>query len=457
MLANEKLPRLTKFLYGAGDLGFSLTDTTIGVLFAIFLTDVVGLKPGLAAIAVFIGRSWDYINDPIIGHISDRTRSKWGRRRPFLLFGFLPFFIAFSMLWWKPPISAPVGLAFYYGLAYLLFDTAATFVYMPYYCLTPELTEDYDERTTLTSYRMAFSILGSLIAFTVPLAIIGVMRPENSGRVFQVGIGLGLISALPLLLTFAGTRERREHISLEQPRLRESLAAAAKNRPFVFASGIFLFTWTAVEIVQGMLLFFLKYYMRLEEQSDVIAGVIFITALLTLPLWEKAARIWDKRVTYIVGMVFLSVVLITLTVISPGLGLPLIMTLAALAGIGVGAIHVLPWAIIPDAIEWDELVTGQRHEGVFYSLVTLFRKISSSIAIPLSLLVLEWSGYISNATNQTLSATRAIRAMMGPIPSLLLLAGIIFALVYPLGREKHREVRTQLALRQEARKSDLSR
>ena len=454
MLANDKLPRLTKFLYGAGDLGFSLTETTLGVLFAIFLTDVVGLQPGLAAVAVFLGRSWDYINDPIIGHISDRTRSRWGRRRPFLLFGFLPFMVAFSMLWWKPPFDSSIALAVYYGLAYLCFDTAATFVYMPYFCLTPELTEDYDERTTLTSYRMAFSIVGSLIAFTVPLAIIGAMRPENSGRVFQVGVGLGVLSALPLLLTFAGTRERPEHISLEQPRLRQSLAAAAKNRPFIFASGIFLFTWTAVEIVQGMLLYFLKYYMHLEEQSDLIAGVIFITALLTLPFWEKAARIWDKRITYIAGMVFLSGVLITLTFISPSLGLPLVITLAALAGIGVSAIHVLPWAIIPDAIEWDELVTGQRHEGVFYSLVTLFRKISSSVAIPLSLLVLEWSGYVSNADQQAPSATRAIQALIGPIPSLLLLAGIIFAVVYPLGREKHRQVRLQLASRQAAQKSD---
>jgi glycoside/pentoside/hexuronide:cation symporter, GPH family len=441
------LSRKTKLLYGAGDLGFSLTDTTIGVLFAIFLTDVVGLQPGLAAAAIFIGRSWDYINDPLIGHFSDRTRTRWGRRRPFLLFGFIPFGIAFSLLWWKPPIETPVFLAAYYGLAYLLFDTSATFVYMPYFCLTPELSEDYDERTTLTSYRMAFSILGGLIAFTVPLAIIGTMRPENAGRVFGVGIGLAAVSALPLLLTFFGTRERSDYLQQAQPQLRDSLRAAARNRPFIFAAGIFLFTWTAIEIVQAMLLFFLKYYMQLEAESDVVAGAVFITALITLPFWEKASRIWDKRVTYIVGMIFLSAVLITLTVINPGWGFPLVIALAALAGIGVGAIHVLPWAIIPDAIEWDELATGQRHEGMFYSLVTLFRKISSSIAIPLTLLVLDWSGYVSNATEQAPSAVRAIQAMMGVVPSVLLVGGIIFALVYPLGREKHAQIRAELAAR----------
>lgn len=170
------LSRRTKIMYGAGGIGFALTDTIIGVTFAVFLTDVVGLDPSLAAAAVFIGRSWDWINDPLIGHLSDRTRTRWGRRRPYLLFGFIPCALSFTALWWRPPIAQPLGLAAYYAAAYFLYDAAAAFVYMPYFALTPELMPDYDERTSLTSYRMAFSILGGLIAFTVPLAIIGVMR-----------------------------------------------------------------------------------------------------------------------------------------------------------------------------------------------------------------------------------------------------------------------------------------
>lgn len=444
---NAKLSTLTKILYGAGDIGFSLTDTTIGVLFAIFLTDVVGLSPGLAAVAIFLGRSWDYLNDPIIGHFSDRTRTRWGRRRPFLLFGFIPFGVAFALMWWKPPLESATALAIYYGLAYLLYDTTATLVYMPYYCLTPELTEDYDERTTLTSYRMAFSILGGLIAFTVPLAVIGAMAPENADRVFGVGTALAAISAFPLLLTFLGTHERPEYLAQPRPNLSQSLRAALKNRPFIFASGIFLFTWTAIEVIQAILLFFLKYYLRLEAQMDLIAATVFIIALFTLPFWEKASRIWDKRLTYIAGMIFLSAVLTTLTFINPDWGFPVVMSLAALAGVGVGAIHVLPWAIIPDAIEWDELATGQRHEGMFYSLVTLLRKISSSVAVPLTLVALERSGYVSNAPEQAASAIHAIQTLMGPIPSLLLACGILFALFYPLGRERHAQIRAELASR----------
>jgi len=184
---SNRLSRRTKLLYGAGDTGFSLTSTIVGTYLLIFLTDVVGIPAGLAGIPLLVGRSWDWINDPLVGHISDRTRTRWGRRRPFMLFGALPFGLAFAMLWYRPPWEDTVALVAYYAMAYVLFEAAATFVYMPYFALTPELTSDYDERTSLTSYRMFFSILGSLVAFTVPLAMIGTFEPQNAPQVTAMG------------------------------------------------------------------------------------------------------------------------------------------------------------------------------------------------------------------------------------------------------------------------------
>jgi GPH family glycoside/pentoside/hexuronide:cation symporter len=452
-MSSDHLSRRTKLLYGSGDIGFSLTSTILGAYFAIFLTDVVGIPASIAAAAIFIGRSWDYINDPLIGHISDRTRTRWGRRRPFLLFGSLPFALVFTMLWWRPPWENSVALAAYYAAAYVLFDATATFLYMPYFALTPDLTSDYDERTALTSYRMFYSIFGSLVAFTVPLIIVGTFAPENAPRVLVMGLIFGLVSALPMLLVFFGTRERTEYMEQAQPSLARSLRAARQNRPFVFSLVIFLLTWVAVDILQSTLLYFIKYVVQREAQSDLIMAVIFVTGLLALPFWEWASRRLDKRWAYAAGIAFWAIVQVVMITITPATPLPLILFLCVLAGIGVGAAHVIPWSIIPDAIEWDEWQTGERHEGMFYSLTTLMQKIASSIALPLVLLVLDATGYVPNAARQPALALWGIRIAIGPIPAALLCVGILFAVLYPLSRERHAQVVRELDA-QRAERSD---
>jgi len=374
----EKLSRIRKILFGSGDIGFSLTATTIGAYLAIFLTDVAGVAPAIVAVAIFIARTWDYLNDPLIGHLSDRTRSRWGRRRPFLLFGTVPFGLAFALLWWRPPFLGNIALAIYYAGAYVLFDTVASFCYVPYFALTPEMTSDYDERTSLTSYRMFFSIFASLIAFVVPLLIIGSFRPENSRKVFLTALMFGAISSLPL-------------------------------------------------------------------------GTVFAAAIIALPLWNWLARRWNKRTTYIVGVAFWAAVQLAIISLGPSTPLPLLLALCFLAGMGLGAAHVLPWSILPDAIEWDEWKTGERHEGLFYSAVTLCQKVASSIAIPLALLLLSISGYRPNEAAQSPAALGVIRLITGPIPAVLLGLGILCAILYPLNRRLYARIVAELESRRAAK------
>jgi GPH family glycoside/pentoside/hexuronide:cation symporter len=442
----QKIPLTLRLIYGFGETGVSLTTTIISAYFAIFLTDVVGIAPATAAIAIFIGRSWDYINDPLIGNLSDRTRTRWGRRRPFLLFSALPFALSFILMWYRPHLENQAFLAAYYAFTYVLFDAAATAVYMPYCALTPELTSDYDERTVLTSYRMFFSVLGSLVAFTIPLLIIGSFQPQNAGRVLQMGILFATASALPQLLVFGGTRERPEYSNLAQVGFLESLKAAIKNRPFVFSVVIFLLTGVSVDILQVTLIYFIKYVVQREAQSNLVMAVIFVTAALALPFWVWISRRWNKRLAYSVGVAFWAVVQVGLMFLNPTTTLRVILFLCMLAGMGVSAAIVLPWSIIPDAIEWDEWHTGKRHEGMFYSLVTLAQKVASSVAIPLVLLILQVTGY-TPGVSQTPSSLLGIRLAIGPIPALLLCTGIIFAVFYPMGRESHRRMVQELEAR----------
>jgi glycoside/pentoside/hexuronide:cation symporter, GPH family len=446
---NNKLPAWRKWMYGSGDLGFSITSTIIGFYFLFFLTDVVGINIKIAGWAIFIGRTWDYINDPLFGYISDRTRTRWGRRRPFLLFGPIPYAIFFILMWWKPPMQGDFALVLYYTIVYVLYDAAATMIYMPYFALTPDLTSDYDERTSITSVRAFFSLLGSLIAFTIPLLIVSNLSPEYANDVLIMGLVFGIASAIPIWLVFFGSRERPEYMNQKQPGFRESIRASINNRPFLFSAGIYLFTWVSIDILQASIFYFITHVVDQENNNLIIMASIFVIAIFALPLWTWVSQRLNKRIAYIIGVAFLAAVLLVLVTLTPATPIAIIVFLCILAGIGVSAAHVMPWSIIPDAIEYDELKTGERHEGMFYSFISLSQKIASSFAILLVSQVLGATGYIQNSTQQPDSAILGIRIVIGPLPAFMLCIGILFAILYPLGRERY----TQIALELEERRS----
>ncbi len=281
MESGAKLRTLTKLLYGSGDFGYSMNNSIIAALFPIFMMDVVGVTPALAAAALFIGRSWDYINDPLVGYLSDRTRTRWGRRRPWLLFGALPFALTFTLLWIKPTfITTQTGMLIFFAVVYLIYEASATTVYMPYFALTPELTQDYDERTQLTSFRMLFNIIGGLTAYTLPMLVIGSMIPENANRVVLMAIIFGFLAAAPYLVVFFSVREKKEYLDQAQPKLRDAFKAVRRNKPFFFAAMIYLCTWIVIILAETNLMFYIKYVLKRPNQSSLVMGAIFISAII---------------------------------------------------------------------------------------------------------------------------------------------------------------------------------
>ena len=187
---------------------------------------------------------------------------------------------------------------------------------------------------------------------------------------------------------------------------------------------MFLFVWMSIDIIQATLLYFVKYGLRREPQADFIMAAIFVTALVTLPIWLSVSNRADKRRAFVVGIGFWAFVQVLVITLHPGSPMVLVYGLCALAGIGVAAAHVLPWSIIPDAIEWDEYHTGERHEGTFYSIVTLAQKVASSLVVPLALLLLQVSGYQAASSSQPAAAVLSIRILVGPVPALLLIAAV---------------------------------
>jgi GPH family glycoside/pentoside/hexuronide:cation symporter len=456
-----------KLLYGSGDWGISSIGMMRSIFYAIYLTDVVGLEPRLASFGALAGIVWDAVNDPIIGILSDRLHTRWGRRRPFLLWFSIPFGLSFVVLWSAPNWDNQIALMIYVTLAFMLADTLQTLVSVPFLSLTPELTPDYDERTTLTSFRSFFQLVGALSVVIAAPAMVDMVL--SSGGTQQQGFMLvgaifGSIGVIPLLLLGIFVRETSTPEQQESMPFRETLREAWRNVPFRFAVGIHMLNWSAVDMVAVTFPYFLLYWVA---RGDLLAkinilgfnlayqsaffGILMSVCILFIPFWLWMAKRYDKRTAYRIGMTIWVFAALMIYTIQPG-QTDYLLFIAALAGIGVSAAYTLPDSIFADVIEWDELRTRRRQEGIFYGMRTLIRKLTGALVIFMTLQLLGWSGYVSPPEGairfmQSDSALQMIRLLVSPFGATIVSGTILFAWLFPLSREQYTKIQKLLEQR----------
>jgi GPH family glycoside/pentoside/hexuronide:cation symporter len=451
---SEKLSFWTKAAYAIGDLANSAgPGTIVPFWYLFFLTDVAKLNPALAGVAVLIGKIWDAVNDPLVGILSDRTRSRWGRRRPYLLFGAVPFGLTFALLWIVPPIENQVLLCLYFAFMFIIFDTAFTFVGAPYHSLTPELTLDHDERTSLISYRMFISIVAGILVALLLGEFIFPAYPEDQQKLAfrAMGIVCGAIFVVPSLITFVGTRERKEFQVEPAPSPLEGLRFVLRNREWRYALVINLLGWMPIDIAASVFPFFLIYWIGMKAgDANLVMGIILASAALFLPVILWMSRRMEKKTAFIIATASWAVIMIAILFV-PQDAVALAYAVAAMAGFGVSAAHVLPTAMITDVLEVDELMSGKRQEGIYAGFSVFIRKLSTGLVLALVSFVLAWSGYQEGAEVQTPGAVTAIRLVISLLPALLLVVACVVAWFYPLTRERHAEISRELAQRRTAR------
>jgi GPH family glycoside/pentoside/hexuronide:cation symporter len=406
---------------------------------------VAGITPALAGTILLVVKIWDSVNDPVVGWLTDRTTSRFGRRRPWLLFGAVPFGLFFFLQWVVPPVG-PTALFIYYLIVALLFDTAFTIVNVPYAALTPELTRDYDERTSLNSYRFAFSIGGSLIAGVVHPIIVNAFLDPQTGYLVS-GAVFGLICVIPFIVCFLGTSERYEPgPGAKELNIVAQVREVFRNRPYLFVVGIYLFSWLAVQITSSVLAFYLTFWMQRSDLIPVMLLAVQGSALIFLFVWSAISRRIGKKMVYTIGMLFWIGVQAALFFVQPG-QVTLAIVLGVLAGVGISTAYLIPWSMIPDVIELDELETGQRREGLFYGFMVLLQKLGLALGLFLVGIALETSGFNEalSAAEQPDAARFAIRLMVGPIPTVMLICGLVLNWFYPITKEKHAEIMAAIA------------
>jgi GPH family glycoside/pentoside/hexuronide:cation symporter len=467
-LPYQKLSRRTKFIYGLGDWGTSAATAARNLFWPFFLVSVVGLRVELAGVVYLVGRIWDSINDPLVGTISDRLDTRWGRRRPLLLFAAVPFGFGFFLLFVVPPFQTDTGIVLYYILAFLFFDTMYTLINVPYSALTPELTEDYDERSSLTGWRIATAIFATLVAGAtfqwLAEEVIGgwlglYIDPATAIRIgFAATAALwGITLALPPLILFKNIREpKRVPPDTDPIRPWKTFKEVFGNRPFRLGAIVYLLTFSTVDIVVTVMVWFLVFYVQVEKGFDnIILGTVLGLAFLTMPLTVRLMRHFGKRNIFIASMAIFGVVLIIISQVPPG-GQYYVLAAAAVAGLGYGAANVVPWAIVADVVEADELKTGKRREGVYAGYLVFFRKLATAFSVFLATKVLDLAGFQEGTTGsqfieQPESALLALRLLVGFVPAIMLALAIFFAWQYPLDRDTHQEIRRQLLEQREAR------
>ncbi len=449
--APETLSFWTKMAYGIGDWGPALVAGINGFFLNVFLLEVAGLRPAAVGTIFLLVKIWDAVNDPLIGRLSDNTKSRWGRRRPWLLFGSIPFGLAFFLSYIVPDIS-PTGLFWYYLVVALLLDTGYTASNVPYAALTPELTRDYDERTSLNSFRFGWSILGGLAAILLHSNLIGVWDDPRTGYMISAAIWAGVIIASNVI-TFFGVKEYyvEEKSSENEMGFLKGLRIVFANKAFVLVCLIYLTSWLALQFVQNNILLWLTYYFGSTDIFNLLVLILQVCAFGFLSLGTLVSARIGKKNTYYVGIGFWMVASVALFIIPPGQN-ALLLIAAVVASIGVGTAYLIPWSMMPDVIELDELETGQRREGIYYGFFVFLQKMGLSLALAIANYSLELAGYVNPemagaVTVQNDSVVLLLRLFVSIVPLVILVISLILVRFYPITREKHAEIRLQLAQR----------
>lgn len=429
--------------YGMGDFYGGGSFLLIGMLFMFFLTDVVGLSPAMAAAVFSVGKIWDAVSDPLMGYISDHTKSRLGRRRLYLIIGILPIFLTFIMLWKAVDSSNQWYLFGYYTLSYILFSTVFTMVMVPYSALNAEMTTDFSIRTRMSGFRIVFSQISALLAGTLPKIIIDSYQGDASKGYFIMGAVFGLFYAVPWLIVFFSTWE----LPYEAPKdERVNILDIFKNFTTIFVNKSFrthilmyIFAYTAMDVLMALFIYFLNSYLQKPGLYPVAMGSLLITQIIMLSVYIFISNKLGKGFAYRLGLIIWVVGMLSSILLTPDSMVWQLVLVCVLIGAGLSAGVMVPWAILPSVTDVDELITTQKRAGTYSGAMTLVRKmVQGLIAMPLVGFMLQAIKYDSSLQTQTAKTLAGLKSFYIAGPVVVLLLGIAVSFLFKITPARHK-------------------
>jgi len=440
------LSRPAKAVYGLGDHTVTLALSALSLVFFYFLTDIAGLEPALAGAVAWVARVVDAFTDPLMGRISDRTRWRSGRRRPWLLIGMLPFGVCFALLW-TVPFQGQAAMFAWYTAVYAALSIAMTVLSVPYMALIPEMATDYDERTSLNTWRAALAQTGTIVA--AGMKDVSELAGGGEFGFALVGAVLGFWLVLPWLGVHAVSFEppRSERDSETSPTL--GLAALREvfaHRSYRTLSILYLSARAALDTASLAFVYYFTYWLAREQDFLPTILLLFGGVLISLPLWLAASRRFEKHRAFVLGTGYWVALLVCLFFVQPDWPRWLLFAFGPLIGVGYAVADLMPWAMLGEVIDEGELQTGENRAGLYNGVFTFLRKLGGASATLLAGFLLQLAGFVANQP-QPDAALWVIRALATLVPAALLSVSIAFAVGYPLTRARHAEIVAALGRR----------
>lgn len=442
----ERPVRLRNIIgFGIGDIYGGGAFLIIGMLFMFFLTEIVGMRPALAGLMFGAGKVWDAISDPLMGYLSDRTKSRFGRRRVYFLWGIVPIAITFALIWIPIRSDSQLVLFMYYVTMYMLLNTVLTLVMTPYSALPAEMSSDFKIRNRLSLARLSFSGLSSLLAAVLPTVIIGAF-PGNPGRGhLMMGIIFGILFALPWIFVFLSTWENPvRHEPRKNDNFIKQFATIARNRSFRVHFLMYVMAYTAMDVLMALFTYYLTYYLGRPGLYSVAMGTLIIVQLAMMPVYTGIANKKGQALAYAIGLgVWVLGMMLTrgLSATSPTFAL---VAVCAVIGMGTSAGVLMPYAMLPFIIDVDELITGEQRSGVYAGAMTLMRKlVQGLLAMPAIGFMLQGIGFVSGAVQDPAILSKFFLFFIG-VPGTLLVFGILASTRFRITPASHAVLRAEL-------------
>lgn len=436
------LPRSVHVCYGLGGLGTGVFATVPGLLLSFYLTDTLAVPAALAGLAVFLPKLWDAVSDPLMGVISDRARTRWGRRRPFMLAGALLLPLCLAALFSAPRLETPAATFAYVLLIYTLCTTSFTIFVVPFVAMPAEMTGDRDEVTTITAWRMAFTTVGVLVGGVAPMIVKFAGGGRPGYKVMSIAVATVCFSGL--ISAFLGTR-RAPYTTRSEERvpLGPQVRLALQNRPFFVLLAAYVVQLVGVGCVLATVPYFAKYILGgpggdHEATVTALFLCIVVPAVVTMPVWSALSRRLGKKRAFALSIAGFALFCSGLALADEISG-ALVFTLAAAMGLFYAGTQLLPFSMLPDTIACDRARSGMCREGVFSGLWMAGDKGGVALGALITTTLLASAGFVESEAGvfaaQPAGALQAIVASISLAPAALLLLSLLLLRGYRLPEE----------------------